>query len=370
MTVPEHPEQQPAAPQPAAAPQQWAWASPAPVMQTVETEPLEYHRLLRGVANYRWWKPLLLLLLSGTYFGVFTVILAFVFAPLLLMGDPDYLNDLAAGNAELLDTQRPLSVLMGMLSIIVMLPSVILAMLSLGMRPVGRIWSVAGRMRWGMLLRLSGAAVLALIAMTLVGMVADLGLLALTDPGALSEPPAAQDREFSVNAALISLVLVIVLVPLQAATEEVVFRGLFMQVLGSWLRSPWFGILIPSLAFAMAHIYDFWGLASVGLLGVVAAWLTWRTGGLEAAIAIHIVNNFVGFGFMVAGVGGETAQTADGGSAGGLVGQVVGLGVFVWLTLKIFRRGGYGRTRIDLVQIAVPSAPQSTGPTIEEQQRD
>src|SRR5690606_42053282 len=107
------------------------------------------------------------------------------------------------------------------LSIIVMLPSVILAMLSLGMRPVGRIWSVAGRMRWGMLLRLSGAAVLALIAMTLVGMVADLGLLALTDPGALSEPPAAQDREFSVNAALISLVLVIVLVPLQAATEEV-----------------------------------------------------------------------------------------------------------------------------------------------------
>ncbi|WP_024357051.1 CPBP family intramembrane glutamic endopeptidase [Leucobacter chironomi] len=352
MTVPEqHP-----APQ-AAAPQQWAWAAPAPVMQTVETEPLEYHRLLRGTANYRWWKPLLLLVLSGVYFGVFTVMLTVVFIPILMVGDPGYMNDLAAGTTEIIDTQRPLSVLMSMLSIIIMLPAVILAMLSLGMRPVGRIWSVAARVRWGLLLRLLGAAVLALIAMTVVGMGAEIGLQAIVDPSALSEPSAEATRDFDVSAAMVSLVLVLVLVPIQAATEEVVFRGLFMQVLGSWLRNPWFAILIPSVAFAAAHIYDFWGLAAVGLLGVVAAWLTWRTGGLEAAIAIHIVNNLVGFGFMVTGFGGETAQTAEGGSAGGLLGQIVGLGLFVWLTLKIFRRGGHGRSRIDLVRSPAPAGP-------------
>lgn len=363
MSVPEQP-----APQ-QSAPQQWAWAAPAPVMQTVETEPLEYHRLLRGVANYRWWKPLLLLLLAGVYFGVFTVILAVGFVPLMMAGDPEYLNDLASGSTEIIDTQRPLSVLMSMLSIIVMLPAVILAMLTLGMRPVGRVWSVAARLRWGLLLRLLGAAVLALIAMTAVGMAAEIGLQAIVDPAALSEPPAEADRAFDVNAALISLVLVIVLVPVQAATEEVVFRGLFMQVLGAWLRNPWFAILIPSVAFAMAHIYDFWGLAAVGLMGVVAAWLTWRTGGLEAAIAIHIVNNLVGFGFMVTGFGGETAQTADGGSAGGLLGEIVGLGVFVWLALKIFRKGGHGRSRIDLVQVQAPTLQpvQPTSPQMQSQ---
>ncbi|WP_336992238.1 CPBP family intramembrane glutamic endopeptidase [Leucobacter sp. VD1] len=370
MTAPEQPVQPPAAPQ------QWAWAAPAPTMQTVETEPLEYHRLLRGTANYRWWKPLLLVLLAGVYFGVFTVILTVVFIPVMMVGDPGYLNDLAAGTTEVLDTQRPLSVLMSMLSIIVMLPAVLLAMLSMGMRPVGRIWSVAARMRWGLLLRLLGAAVIAMIAMTVVSMAADLGLQAIVDPAALSAPPAEASRDFDVSAALVSLLLVLVLVPIQAATEEVVFRGLFMQVLGSWLRSPWLAILVPSVAFAAAHIYDFWGLAAVGTMGLVAAWLTWRTGGLEAAIAIHIVNNLVGFGFMVAGVGGQTAQTADGGSAASLLGEIAGLAVFVWLSLKVFRRGGHGRARIDLVQVPVAApvavaqsavAPTVAAPTASEQ---
>ncbi|WP_336652346.1 MULTISPECIES: CPBP family intramembrane glutamic endopeptidase [unclassified Leucobacter] len=362
MTAPEQPVQPPAAPQ------QWAWAAPAPTMQTVETEPLEYHRLLRGTANYRWWKPLLLVLLAGVYFGVFTVILTVVFIPVMMVGDPGYLNDLAAGTTEVLDTQRPLSVLMSMLSIIVMLPAVLLAMLSMGMRPVGRIWSVAARMRWGLLLRLLGAAVIAMIAMTVVSMAADLGLQAIVDPAALSAPPAEASRDFDVSAALVSLLLVLVLVPIQAATEEVVFRGLFMQVLGSWLRSPWLAILVPSVAFAAAHIYDYWGLAAVGTMGLVAAWLTWRTGGLEAAIAIHIVNNLVGFGFMVAGVGGQTAQTADGGSAASLLGEIAGLAVFVWLSLKVFRRGGHGRARIDLVQVPVAApvavAQSAVAPTV------
>ena len=370
MTAPEQPVQPPSAPQ------QWAWAAPAPTMQTVETEPLEYHRLLRGTANYRWWKPLLLVLLAGVYFGVFTVILTVVFIPVMMVGDPGYLNDLAAGTTEVLDTQRPLSVLMSMLSIIVMLPAVLLAMLSMGMRPVGRIWSVAARMRWGLLLRLLGAAVIAMIAMTVVSMAADLGLQAIVDPAALSAPPAEASRDFDVSAALVSLLLVLVLVPIQAATEEVVFRGLFMQVLGSWLRSPWLAILVPSVAFAAAHIYDFWGLAAVGTMGLVAAWLTWRTGGLEAAIAIHIVNNLVGFGFMVAGVGGQTAQTADGGSAASLLGEIAGLAVFVWLSLNVFRRGGHGRARIDLVQVPVAApvavaqpavAPTVAAPTASEQ---
>lgn len=336
---------QPAAP---VAPQP-AWAQPR-IVQTVETEPLEYHRLLRGTANYRWWKPLLLLLISGVYFGIFTVAVGFLSIPLILAFDPTFLDDVATGSTEILDTQRPVSVFIAMVSIIVMIPAVSLGMLTMGMKPAGRIWSVAGRIRWGLLGRLMGAAVLAVIAMNAVGIGAGL----LLDPVAASEPIAGESDSFSWQLALISMLIVLLLVPFQATAEEVVFRGLFMQVLGAWIKTPWVAILLPSIGFAMAHIYDIWGLAAVGLMGGVAAWLSWRTGGLEAAIAIHIVNNLVAFGFMAGGLGASTAQTEASGGLSGVIGEIAGLAVFTWLTLRIFTRGGHGRERIDLIQVSAP----------------
>ncbi len=354
--LPERPEftapQQPGAPgaqQGGPAPE-WGWVRPQAVLQTVETEPLEYHRLLRGVANYRWWKPLLLLLLSAVYFGIFTVIISIAFVP-ILMTDPAYLEGIVSGEGDVLDTQVPVSVLLSLVSIIIMIPSVILAMLTLGMRPTGRIWSVAGRIRWGLLGRVSLAALLAVIVMNVAGIALEIAM----DPASLTETAetSSSGADFDWTAAWTSLILVVLLVPLQATAEEVVFRGLFMQVLGSWLKSPWFGIIIPSVGFALAHIYDIWGLLAVGALGLVAGWVTWRTGGLEAAIAIHIVNNLIAFGFMTFAVGGETAQVEATGGPGSFIGSLVGYALFIWLVLRIFRKHGYGRSRIDLVQVPV-----------------
>lgn len=351
------PQPQPQTPQLPQAPQ---WAQPQHTWQTVETEPLEYHRLLRGTANYRWWKPLLLLIISGVYFGIFTVIVGFASVPLLMAFDPTYVTDITTGEAEILDTQRPMSVLIAMASIIVMIPAVVLGMLTMGMRPTGRIWSVAGRIRWGLLWRLMGVAVVSVVAMNVVGIVAGLVL----DPATQTEPLAVESDTFSWQLAAISMVMVLLLVPFQATAEEVVFRGLFMQVLGAWIKTPWVAILLPSVGFALAHIYDVWGLAAVGLMGGVAAWLSWRTGGLEAAIAIHIVNNIIAFGFMAGGLGGSTAQTEASGGPAGVIGEIAGLALFTWLTLRVFTRGGHGRQRIDLVQVPValhtaPAAPEN-----------
>ena len=350
---PEQPMQPvPAAAQPAAqAPQQWAWAQHS-ALQTVETEPLEYHRLLRGTANYRWWKPLLLLLISGVYFGIFTVVVALLSVPLVMAFDPTYFDDILVDPTAILDTQRPVSVFIAMASIIVMIPAVMLGMLTMGMKPAGRIWSVAGRMRWGLLGRLMIAAVISVVAMNVVGILFGLVL----DPASASAPTAGSDDTFSWQLAMISMLLVLLLVPFQATAEEVVFRGLFMQVLGSWIKTPWVAILVPSIGFALAHIYDIWGLAAVGIMGGVAAWLTWRTGGLEAAIAIHIVNNIIAFAFMAGGLGGSTAQVEESGGVSGVIGEIAGLALFIWLTLRIVTRGGHGRERIDLIQVAVPIA--------------
>lgn len=65
------------------------------------------------------------------------------------------------------------------------------------------------------------------------------------------------------------LVAVIVLVPFQAAAEEVVFRGLAMNIIGSWLKHPAWAVLIPVPFFVYGHLYDLPGLIDVGIFAVI-----------------------------------------------------------------------------------------------------
>ena len=52
--------------------------------------------------------------------------------------------------------------------------------------------------------------------------------------------------------------------------------------------------------FGLAHGLAIQGFLAITVFGVVAAWLTIRTGGLEAAIALHVVNNVSMFLFDAA----------------------------------------------------------------------
>lgn len=357
------------APGGASVPPQWAWVQPAQQLVPVETEPLEYHRLYRGAPKFAWWKPILVAVIAASFYFAMALSFGLLTAPVLILVDPGYAQGVIDGSIPALDTQHPISILIGMVSIILMLPAVLLAMLAMGIRPIGRLWSVAGRMRWGLLLRTAGAAVVGVIVMNTAGILSEMVI-----SGLAGERPTAETvglgfggPGFDVNAAIISGVLILFLVPFQAAAEEVVFRGLALQVLGSWMRSPWLAIGLSSVAFALMHIYDIWGMLAVGIMGLVAAWLTWKTGGLEAAIAIHVLNNLVAFGFMTAGSGGETGQVESTGGPGSVIGEVVGLAVFAWLVLRIFRKHGYGRERIDIVlrpaavAAGVPAGPATPG---------
>ncbi|MDG4865770.1 CPBP family intramembrane metalloprotease, partial [Streptomyces sp. T-3] len=115
---------------------------------------------------------------------------------------------------------------------------------------------------------------------------------------------------------LTGLAMVLLLVPFQAAAEEYAFRGWLVQAVGAWCRSPWIAVLPQALLFAAAHGWGTpWGFADLFVFGVVAAWLTIRTGGLEAAIALHVLNNLLPFGVMAGIKGGfasdETAADMD-----------------------------------------------------------
>lgn len=136
---------------------------------------------------------------------------------------------------------------------------------------------MTGRLRWG---RLGTHLVLALAIMGTLFGVSTAVMLATGAPGPVVGPTTL---------GMIDVALLVV--PIQAAAEEYAFRGLPQQMLGSWLKSPWWGILLPLPLFILGHLYDLPGLASVAVMGLVAGILTWLTGGLEAAIGLHIVNN-------------------------------------------------------------------------------
>lgn len=137
------------------------------------------------------------------------------------------------------------------------------------------------------------------------------------------------------------LVVILVSSPLQAAAEEVFFRGYLLQALGSLFARPWFGIVGSSVVFALLH-----GTQNLPLFvdrlafGLLAALLVWRTGGLEAGIAAHVVNNI--FAFVIAGLTSsiatlKTVQSLGWADAGLDIGSFALFAVLAYLTFRALR---------------------------------
>lgn len=133
------------------------------------------------------------------------------------------------------------------------------------------------------------------------------------------------------------LVLILLTSPLQAAAEEFFFRGYLLQAFQSLTpAAPWFGVVCSAALFALFH-----GTQNVPLFldrfafGVLAGVLVVKTGGLEAAIGAHVVNNVLAFGY--AGLYSTIAQVKATATIGwiDLVWDVVGFGVFTLLALLI-----------------------------------
>ncbi|MFF4144992.1 type II CAAX prenyl endopeptidase Rce1 family protein [Streptomyces sp. NPDC001698] len=260
---------------------------------------LPYHRMARYSPHHRWWRPLL-----GTVVLVFGSVLATVFLYILT----DVIGT-AAGYPELPDGGADFGPVLGtgldLAFIAVDLPLVLLAVLWLGRRPAGTVASVTGRPRWRWLAWCLLAAVPPMVLLPMV---------AIFLPDDQSDG-GGSDVWVGWQTFLLSLAMLVVLVPLQSAAEEYVFRGWLLQAAGAFLRSPWLAVLPQAVLFAAAHGWGTpWGFADLLVFGVVAGLLTIRTGGLEASIALHALNNLLAFGLSAMYVDGlasdETAADA------------------------------------------------------------
>jgi CAAX protease family protein len=115
--------------------------------------------------------------------------------------------------------------------------------------------------------------------------------------------PTRPNLPFSVWLAWLPFSLALVLI--QTSAEELVFRGYIQQQLAARFSSPLIWWLLPSALFGLMHYEpatygpNTWlVVVGAGLIGLVAADVTARTGNLGAAIAIHFVNNTMAILFI------------------------------------------------------------------------
>jgi membrane protease YdiL (CAAX protease family) len=261
---------------------------PLPV-SALPTQPVPYHQMLRG-PRFRWWKPIVTLLLAVAL-GIPLIALSLL--PLLVAG-------LATGDPELgaaaLDVSNlsPTAFVAVNLSLIVLIPlSGLTIWIVHRIRP-RFVSSVAGGIRWRWLARC------ALVVLPLWLVYLALGLL-------VAPPESSRPDSW-----LALLVIVLIMTPFQAAGEEYFFRGWLMQNIGAWFARPIVGLVVSvavsTVVFAAAHgSPDPWILGSIGCLAVAAGIAAYRTGGLEAGIAMHAVNNLLAFGAVLTFGGWEEA---------------------------------------------------------------
>ncbi|WBQ06180.1 CPBP family intramembrane glutamic endopeptidase [Kribbella sp. CA-293567] len=250
-------------------------------------EPVSYARLARVVGRHSWWRPILgtfvmlgLALIGGLVIIGVAMIIAEIFDVPLDADDWPVFGEIADTALLLVVTAMAL-------------PAVALAARWVQKRRWGSLSSVVGHLRWSWL-----RTCLAVAAIPTT-------LLLITS--FLIEPEDAPWVGWGTF--LTGLAMIICLVPFQAAAEEYVFRGWLLQATGSFLRSPVLVVIPQAILFAAAHGWGTpWGFATLTVFGLSAGWLTIRTGGIEAAVALHVMNNVLAFAAAAAYTGGLSSD--------------------------------------------------------------
>lgn len=151
-------------------------------------------------------------------------------------------------------------------------------------RPPISLINSFGRVRWG---RILFSALLWL------------GLSALSDLVLALINPANYQWTFDLKKSLPYFLFALILIPIQTSTEELVFRGYLTQWVGRYSKAIWLPLIAPSIVFMLLHSFNP-EVGAYGILltmpvylgiGLLLAWLTLRSEGIELALGLHAANN-------------------------------------------------------------------------------
>jgi membrane protease YdiL (CAAX protease family) len=289
-----------------------------------------------------WWRPVtgVLALVVGEILVVPVVLLGIFVAGYALQGG----GDVSAWTDRVLDTSDPTPAGLAYLNLALagaILVAWLLNRVLHGLSP-GWLASVRPRIRWTWFATCLALSVVALFATLVVS-------AALPSQGEGTEFSGGVN-DFTSTTRDFALV-VLLLTPLQAAGEEYAFRGYLTQAFGGLFASLGprasrvVAVLAPALLFALAHgAQDAPIFFDRFAFGVVAGILAISTGGLEAGIAMHVLNNWLAFGLALAF--GDMASTLNptGGSWWSIPVTLTQSLVYLGLALLAARRRGLGTT--------------------------
>jgi uncharacterized protein len=246
------------------------------------------------------------LVLSGVLLFVASIPLAFgmLFSPL----DPEVLSDLVAGRGlpegpERLRQEAVLVALVAASLAAGALAALVAGRVAFG-RPMGSFLTPAAPFRPSLLL--AGAVVVAVILSG--ALAADVLLTARAlEPPLLDAAYTAADRRFYAGVTLVALLFA-------AAAEEVIFRGVILQVTGAFTRSVLPLALLNGLLFSAIHLdFDPAPFLARAVMGAAFTWTVLKLGGLEFAIGAHLANNLV-ICWFVAPLSGAMTEGVERGS--------------------------------------------------------
>ncbi len=290
-----------------------------------------YSQLLRG-PTYRWWRPWWSAVLVCAWFVVLVVGLAVGLGIAAATGAVDLTRASSLTDEQLNAWMiSPAGLAWTNLTLASLIPGAQLAVWGgYGWSPRW-VASVRGGLRWGWLIRC--VAVSAVI-------VGGLTVAAVAVTGGMDVDPGQ-------DAVLIGVV-VLATTPLQAAGEEYLFRGWLTQAIGAAIPRALVGAVcaavVSGLAFAALHgQQDAWLFSDRLGFGLIASWLVWRTGGLEAPIAMHAVNNLLAFAMTLLSGELEQALTSTTASPVSAVFDLVTLALAASVIDRIARRRGIAR---------------------------
>lgn len=211
------------------------------------------------------------------FFGIVVVLLGLVVeAAVSGRALPDVTVELGQG------VITPITFLANSLSLGLLVPLTFLLSRLVGQKG-GWISSVVGGIRWRWLMKcfaVSFVAVAALVSFTIL-------------------LEGWENQELALRSGWWWLLIgIIVVTPFQAAGEEYLIRGVLNRSVASFIPARMvgavLGAVVSSIVFMLIHgAGDIWLNITYFSMGMLFSYLAWRTGGLEAAIAMHVANNLV-----------------------------------------------------------------------------
>lgn len=234
----------------------------------------DYITFARTFENYKWYKPLLVFIISFVIMFILVGILTTVVYQIL--GIENLISTFGKGIESL---NNPETIIFTDLCLFMFIPSLYIASKIVNDRPFSSYSSSRGGWNFKLYLK---ALIIPLILYLIYFVVESIVF----------------GKKASINFSIAFIIAIFITVPLQCIAEEYMFRGLILQTLGSWIKIPLLAVVLQAIIFGLFHGYNSLGLIETITMGLVCGYFALKTNGIEVSSAVHSANN-MGVGIFV-----------------------------------------------------------------------